>query len=312
MHCQYRYGMIAPLEIASAVEVPLNAVIHAHHKLDFNISNTAGSYSALAAVLAGFAFNSLILIVTMRLTDRRTIRGFAAPARAILGAFIGLVLTSVSYAVLSGEKGNGRVTAEELFVGIGFVASIMLLLFAIALSLDAAASAPSGEETSVDPLIGKERESDEDFLGSVSDSLRAFVSVALTPLVMVFVYLASTDYQDVRWGHRHPTTCIDWLAYILIVAQCIVGMTSWRRRHHRAALDADRHNSTVRWFTGESLAVITLTTFAFSVSQWRLKPNEMPPTSAIYVALVITFIWLSTATWHFARPAHRSRASNGG
>lgn len=300
--------MISAFDHAWNAQSALIVALQANHDLAFDISTTAGWYSALAAVLAGFAFNGLIVIVNMRIADGRSARGFAAPARAIIVTFIGLVLTSVSYAVMSGERGNRRIAAEELFVAIGFAVSIFLLLFAITLVLDAAASAPGVVEPNQNADSHPNLDPDEDFLGPVADFLRAFVSVVLAPVTMAFLVLAATDYKDVRYGYQESALFIDYLGYFLIAAQFVVGLVFWFGRESRHPLGGDQHHSTVRRFTVVSLAVITVCTVAFAACQSILGTDELPSMGAIYVGFGVSFLWLSTATWHFARPPYRSHA----
>jgi Co/Zn/Cd efflux system component len=107
----------------------------------FNIAITAGFYSQLAGVLAGFAFAALILLLTVRLappsTPPTTPSPFARSTRVLVVAFVGLVLTSVNYAVLAGDTSNSpRSALLELLAGLGFASSGALLLYAIALTFD--------------------------------------------------------------------------------------------------------------------------------------------------------------------------------
>lgn len=114
--------------------------------LTFIFGASAGLYSTLAGVLAGFAFLALSLVIGG--SHRRS--GSAPPTDAeharhrmvdisllvtLTIAFISLILTSVQYAEIAGEAGcaitQGRSASEEFLAGVSFVFSVMLLFYAI-------------------------------------------------------------------------------------------------------------------------------------------------------------------------------------
>ena len=108
------------------------------------------AYSTLAGVLAGFAFAGLILVLTYRLgqVDQlgERMRLTTDNALALLfAAFLGLVLSSLSYALIAGETAEkSRASLEHVVAGAGFgtagqalLLAVMELMFAIRFSLHA-------------------------------------------------------------------------------------------------------------------------------------------------------------------------------
>src|SRR5690348_4243191 len=98
--------------------------------IQFDVASTAGLYSTLAGVLAGFAFTTLILLVTTRLGAESQEDHFAAASRVLIGSFIALVLASLDYAVLAGSTVSaGRAATEESILGLGFASAGVLMLY---------------------------------------------------------------------------------------------------------------------------------------------------------------------------------------
>ena len=95
----------------------------------------AGLYSQLTGVLAGFAFAGLLLILTHQLEHARTGESstrLTTAMRLLLSAFVGLVLASLSYALISGEQqGDPMASLEHVIAGTGFGVATMLLLLAV-------------------------------------------------------------------------------------------------------------------------------------------------------------------------------------
>jgi hypothetical protein len=109
-----------------------------------NNSQVGIAYSTLTGVLAGFAFAGLVLIITQRLNGRvgqhDSKAGAASDAALALlfAAFVGLILSSLSYAVIGGETGaNRRAGLEHVVAGAGFgIASLVLFLAILELLAD--------------------------------------------------------------------------------------------------------------------------------------------------------------------------------
>ncbi|GAA3539527.1 hypothetical protein [Kribbella ginsengisoli] len=116
----------------------------------FDIAATAGLYSALTGVLAGFAFTALILVPSLVLSTGRRLGEevaghIADAARVLVSAFLALVLASINYAVLGGEPtSGGRAAAGELLAGVGLAVAAILMIYAIVLTLETVAELADG------------------------------------------------------------------------------------------------------------------------------------------------------------------------
>jgi hypothetical protein len=107
--------------------------------IQFDFSASAGNYSQLAGVLAGFAFLAIMLVL-----NRQHRRGDAADAAleyqqdsrfitALASACVGLITAATLFSLLSGEQGcaliSGRALSKEVLAGIAFHFSVYTLLF---------------------------------------------------------------------------------------------------------------------------------------------------------------------------------------
>lgn len=102
----------------------------------FDAKAAASGYSNLAAVLAGFAFAAILLI----LTRDSTRHGLENPLGekvlpALLVAFVSFIVTTQLYIVLMGESSHVRMGAQELLAGIALVLSMVVLLYGLLLLL---------------------------------------------------------------------------------------------------------------------------------------------------------------------------------
>ena len=100
--------------------------------LDFDIAATAGWYSSIAGVLAGFALLA-ILIPLDHEAETDDERG-ADTVVIMTCAFFSLLLLSFSFAVLAGRVGDterGQAVHEQLLLGVALGLSSLLLMFAL-------------------------------------------------------------------------------------------------------------------------------------------------------------------------------------
>jgi len=119
----------------------LPAATTADADIDFDISKTAGSYSQMASALTGFAFLAMTIVLSRRDDNPRTKftpRELDQDKRtiiALLCAFIGLLIATVEYSIITGESGHalveGRAASEELLAAVGFTVSVYILLYAL-------------------------------------------------------------------------------------------------------------------------------------------------------------------------------------
>lgn len=185
--------------------------------LIFDVAATAGLYSQLAGVLAGFAFAALVVILTSRLTADHGLLVSSQTTHTLVCCFVGLVLVSLAYSVLAGESANaGRVAMVELVAAPGFIAAGMLLLLVIRALLRIAAT---GDGATISPA---------------HDSVRLMKTLLahVAPLILTAsLYGGVADYSDARWGHDEFRT-VDLAivaATALVIIVPLVAYAPWLR-----------------------------------------------------------------------------------
>jgi hypothetical protein len=109
----------------------------------FDVSSVARSYAQFTGILAGFAFVVINLVLDRayrrrsdgRSMEPREVGHETQVGIALVSAFLGLVLTTLRYALLAGENGcaliDGRAASAEVLTAVSFAASIYMLLYAI-------------------------------------------------------------------------------------------------------------------------------------------------------------------------------------
>ncbi len=222
---------------------------------DFDIAATASEYSKLAGLLAGFAFTALILVVTRHLADRE-ITPIAHVAESLLAAFAALILTSVNYALLAGEREAGpRAAAGEVFAGLGFVMAGVLLLYAVVTTLE-------GADAAGEPGRGGHP------LADAAESLRGTVAVFFAPLFLLLLHLGSADYRTARPGEEGALEVFGWiLVGIQVLVSATIAGLRWKRRRDRAPVGRSSHDTHfLRRFAQAGVLVVVLATAALQLT----------------------------------------------
>ncbi len=110
--------------------------------LDFDIAASAGWYSAIAGLLAGFALLSILLPLDHDAADQDESQTGEAVV-VFTCAFFSLLVLGFSYAVLAGRTGDGSVLGvaahEQMVYGSAFGLATILMLFGL---LDVAPASP--------------------------------------------------------------------------------------------------------------------------------------------------------------------------
>ncbi|WP_424348132.1 hypothetical protein [Kocuria sp. CH-021] len=97
-------------------------------------------YSALTGVLAGFAFAGILLIATERISTPKAGSQEKSPPQdrrqaslvLLLSAFLGLSISSLTYAIIAGETSSNELAAvQHVLAGSGFAVSALALLAAV-------------------------------------------------------------------------------------------------------------------------------------------------------------------------------------
>jgi hypothetical protein len=165
--------------------------------LTFVFGPSAGLYSTMASVLAGFAFLAATLVIggTHRRSGDRppTDAEHARHHRVDIGllvtltiAFMSLILTSVQYAEIAGETGcaitQGRSASEEFLAGVSFIFSVLLLFYAIVQMIS-----DSG-------------------IPNVGHSIRRLVAVVVPAVAMLLLAAAADEVAFTPWIEGRATT----------------------------------------------------------------------------------------------------------
>jgi len=272
------------------------------HTVAFNIQSTAGLYSTLTGVLAGFAFTALVVLVTFRLQDPgKTVKRFAHAAQALVAAFLSLTLMSLLYAALGGEPlatqtgtshqgASGRSSSAELVLGLGFVACGLLLIYALIQTLQAA---DSGSDAPTDGV--EKSQANEKPLTTIATHLRTFTTIVVLPLFGLFVVLGAQDYQQARYGDSTLTGWTTILGVSLVAVLFLAGC--WLSQHRPTWPDTeDRERVFVTWFSYALLGGVVVTAITYAVLIAVLGVcDTLPPAIVICVFVISTAGGLASA-----------------
>jgi hypothetical protein len=100
----------------------------------FDVASSAGWYSAVAGLLAGFAFVAVLLPLDHD-ADAQDERETGHAVVVFICAFFSLLVLSLTYAILAGRTGGGSADGiaahEQMINGAAFGLSVLLLLFGL-------------------------------------------------------------------------------------------------------------------------------------------------------------------------------------
>lgn len=102
--------------------------------LAFDVASSAGWYSAVAGLLAGFAFVAVLLPLDHD-SDAEGERETGHAVVVFISAFFSLLILSITYAILAGRTGGGTADGiaahEQMVNGAAFGLSVLLLMFGL-------------------------------------------------------------------------------------------------------------------------------------------------------------------------------------
>ncbi len=283
--------------------------------LTFDISGTASLYSQMTGVLAGFAFAAITLVLAGAHRREQVENDVSETSTdvhvllALIAASMGLLVATLQYAVLSGERGcgllQGRAASEEFLGGITFAFAVFLLLYAIVQMV-----AHSG-------------------LPRIGDHVRVIVTIFGPPLAMLFLAVAaqdvaftpwlSTSASTVRPQHTQFSDAIQWLAVplpITTLALCsAIGFAGWRwrqrirtNRSRKSKLPHDLARLAFPYMSltlviGPSVRSALLSDLDASahISHWEV---------AIWLSVCFVWLLVQTALLSFARDVDRASRSH--
>lgn len=257
----------------------------------FDIAETAGRYATLAAVLAGFAFTTLMGLLTARIA-KQDLGAFAATAKVLIIAFLGLILASVAYSVMSAHTAGRRLDNDELLVGFEFAVCAILLFYAVALAFDAA-----------DRTAGVN--------GALTDTsrfLRAFSGLFVAPLLNAYVFLGVTDYETAKYGAKRGLGALDVVGVALVVLHLIVACVVFRRAGQRRR-DGGREPLRPLGHTllpNAAVGVLVVTAALFALEEEPARDPSLAPPVVMAALLVANALMMLLASCSFAHTASAS------
>jgi hypothetical protein len=252
--------------------------------LNFDIATTAGLYSQLTGVLAGFAFTALIFLITVRMSSGAN--SVAAPLadayRVLAAALLGLLLTSLNYAVSAGNRvAAGRSATEESIIGACFALSVMLLLYAIVLTMDGAETAASAASPA---------------RLAVATTVRNDIAIFIAPIAVLYVALGLTDYENVRYGPLHGASALSIFSWSVVGVQVIASILLypfWRRPTVASWSRESRERANI-WLSRGALGGIVICSVVFglidSSADICLTLYPIIPGGALTLTLVASFL----------------------
>lgn len=254
----------------------------------FKITVTAGLYSQLAGVLAGFAFTALMLLATAHARIRKRSRAFNDATRILVAAFLSLLLTSVNYAVLAGDPGtDGRTASEEPILGVGFAIAGALVIYAIVSTLHAA-----------NQLIKRPSSASRE----VENSTRHVLAVAFAPILVLYIYLSVQDYEDFRYGPCHPITALDKMGWTLVFTQVVVSLGIYPVLCYSVNRSGWVRPTTsyTAWISRSLLSVSFVSTVFYALVDSYLSANSTLPPAVPASCMVIISLAMLGLVGHLA------------
>lgn len=252
--------------------------------VNFDIVSVSRGYLTISAVMAGFAFAALMTILTR---DEEHADQFAGATQTLAIAFIGLLLSAVTYAILTGEKSSrARAATEEVFAGLAFASSAIILIYAIVLTVEAAATRSEGRRTGF-----------RTSLLQAGRRLRELGAFAVAPLTTAYLCLGTSDYADARYADGAPAWLVA-LWVILVALQTLLALVLLYRRKRKLSRGSQGRKR-LELFPLCGLGAICLGSLAVAISQEALGVCEVVPIGVILATLGLTFLVMATATWSF-------------
>lgn len=254
---------------------------------EFDITATADLYSALAGVLAGFAFTALMMLLSRHAGDDPRDHHLVAVVKVLLATVIALSLSALTYGGLGGEPiSGGRAAAEQMIAGVGFTVGGLLFLYSIALTIDAVTPAPFDDD------VG---------LGVASRYVRRVLVHGIVPLFVLFLGLSADDFLTVRDGAEREASFPDYLLYIFAVATIVLGFGLSAVVRRRPVQRAPTIAATA------SVVIVIGTAAAYGIYTAQAGRCDVAPDAVMYAAMVANFVTMAGAIPLIAsRPQRRA------
>lgn len=238
--------------------------------------------------MAGFAFAALFYFITSpsrpqsaaeseseadeSATDRQDLA-----AQALGAAFVTLLLSSITYAILAGEpRSAGRSATIEVIAGIGFAVGAVHLFYAIVLMIRAHQQANSALERYFQNVGG----------------------LFLCPLASLMINLGISDWEETKHDRAAEAAYhFGWVIAVAVVIVCAIAALCARRTDHKPPRSRLQNPSFIAVAVGGSAIVGT--------SIIGAELGECTPVGpiVIYALIVLTAVVLvNQALWFFWPP----------
>lgn len=231
----------------------------------------AGFYSQLAGVLAGFAFAGLVALIATQLTKDSLASHSLHSYLPLVSAFVGLVATSLNYAIVAGEdKWTKRATTLEVVSGIGFASAGLMLLYSVLILMHG---------------LHRDNPTQGNILGSTTKILRRAYIYGVCPILGLLIYGAIHDFTVAKYGHDTSLRGVNYAALVMTVVYLAWTVFIAKRFTTRTL---SSHRSTV--VLAASAMTISLVTVLTSSLTLSFTAKDYPQTDLLPLACYATFI----------------------
>lgn len=274
-------------------------------EIGFNIGDTSGLYSQLTGVLAGFSFTAVVIAISRSLEsanqqDDQVKASLDEAMPMMICSFLGLVVTSLTYAAITGDADNtGRATIEELVGGLAFAIAGLLMFYSIVLLLYLAKSTESARHG------------------------RRVLGQFITLVGFAYICNGLDDYNDAHFSHGAPKweTGVIYGLLLLYAVYAVLGYLNYHRLPHFSVAHHDGGKATRKIATvGLSAVIICAIGVGFFSAYGGGRcttPDVGVVLGLVAVTLVITLafsVWLFLSRpedeWHSSRQPGEGAASS--
>jgi hypothetical protein len=247
--------------------------------IDFSIS--AGLYSQLAGVLAGFAFAALVALISGRLTDSSSTVKLAKSYRSLSAAFLGLVATSLNYATVAAGNSNGGQTASlATSSGVAFVVAGIMLVYSISVLLRAV---ESEEKAGVDA-----RESSDANIRAVTLIDKVLI-LGACPMALLLYSTGPRYHVRIKYAPSEGLAGVDTFSLISDVLVFVLGLALlWKRSYVVQTVRARSRIGRATFALSEGVlpvAAVTISIFSVIVTSLTVSFTRPGDSASDYVVL---------------------------
>jgi uncharacterized membrane protein len=235
-----------------------------------DLPEVAGFYSQLAGVLAGFSFAALVALIASKREPTSGAKFRWYSVAPLTSAFVGLVASSLDYALVAGETaGTNRVAAVQTTAGMGFSVAGIMLVYSVLVLL-----------------------ADHDFGRSSTDLLKNLTIVILPPLLVLLMWSGVRDHFVQTHPDSGTFTWADWLSIgtLLIVLAVVAAFRRLFKDHPR-----DQHRLVTRLANGSALTAFASLIATAGVISLTTADSTVPDIIPVLALLVVAAFSIAVA-----------------